>query len=94
MTGEYASGLVLVPYHDRIKKFMNRWGDQAATERWKEEHQAEVATFYRCACDYRQLNLKSKSDVPLPRIDYFLDQLPMGSKHFSSGDVADAFWTV
>ena len=37
-TGEYASGLVLVPYHDRIKKVMDRWGDQAATETWKEEH--------------------------------------------------------
>ena len=46
-TGEYASGLVLVPYHERIKKFMDRWGDQATTEMWKEEHQAEVATFYR-----------------------------------------------
>ena len=94
-TGEYASGLVLVPYHDRIKKFMDQWGDQAATEMWKEEHQAEVSTFYRCTCDYRRLNVKSKSDVfPLPRIDDLLDQIPVGSKHFSSGDVQDAFWTV
>jgi hypothetical protein len=62
---------------------------------WKEEHEAEVAAFYRCTCDCRALNLKSKSDVfPLPRIDDLLDQIPRGSKHFSSGDVQDAFWTV
>ena len=94
-TGEYASGLVLVPYHDRIKKFMEKWGDQAQKEMWKTEHEAEVATFYRCTCDYRALNLKSKTDIfPLPRIDDLLDQIPKGSCHFSSGDVASAFWTV
>jgi hypothetical protein len=94
-SGEYASGLVLVPYPERIRKFMDKWGDRAPTEMWKEEHEAEVAAFYRCTCDYRALNLKSKSDVfPLPRIDDLLDQIPRGSKHFSSGDVQDAFWTV
>jgi hypothetical protein len=94
-TGEYASGLVLVPYHDRIRAFMDKWGEAAQSEMWKEEHEAEVATFYRCTCDYRALNLKSKSDVfPLPRIDDLLDQIPRGTCHFSSGDVQDAFWTV
>jgi hypothetical protein len=74
---------------------MDKWGDQVPTEMWKEEHEAEVAAFYRCTCDYRALNLKSKSDVfPLPRINDLLDQIPRGSKHFSSGDVQDAFWTV
>jgi hypothetical protein len=62
-SGEYASGLVLVPYPERIRKFMDKWGDRAPTEMWKEEHEAEVAAFYRCTCDYRALNLKSKSDV-------------------------------
>ena len=94
-TGEYSSGLVLVPYHDRIKKFMDKWGDAAQTEMWKTEHEAEVGTFYRCTCDYRALNVKSKSDVfPLPRIDDLLDQIPRGTCHFSAGDVQDAFWTV
>jgi len=94
-TGEYSSGLVLVPYHDRIKKFMDKWGDEAPKEMWKPEHEEEVGTFYRCTCDYRSLNLRSKSDVfPLPRIDDLLDQVPRGTKHFSSGDVQDAFWTV
>jgi hypothetical protein len=71
-SGEYASGLVLVPYPDRIRKFMDKWGDQAPAEMWKEEHEAEVASFYRCTCDYRALNLKSKSDVfPLPRNSHY-----------------------
>ena len=29
---EYSSGLVLVPYHHRIKKFMDKWGAAAQTE--------------------------------------------------------------
>ena len=37
-TGKYSSGLVLVPYHDRIKKFMDKWGSAAQSEMWKEEH--------------------------------------------------------
>jgi len=83
-TGEYSSSLVLVPYHDRIKKFMDKWGEAAQVEMWKEEHEAEVGTFYRCTCDYRVLNNKSKSDVfPLPRIDDLLDQIPRGTNHFS-----------
>jgi hypothetical protein len=94
-TGEYSSGLVLVPYHDRIKIFMDKWGDAAQAEMWKPEHEAEVGAFYRCTCDYRALNNKSKSDVfPLPRIDDLLDQIPRGTCHFSMGDVQDAFWTV
>jgi hypothetical protein len=94
-TGEYASGLVLVPYHERIRAFMDKWEDQAQAEMWKEVNEAEVATFYRCTCDYRALNVKSKSDgFPLPRIDDLLDQIPRGTCHFSSGDVQDAFWTV
>ena len=69
-SGEYLSGLVLVPYHDRVKKFMDTWGEAAQTETWKEEHEAEVGSSYQCTCDYRALNLKSKSDVfPIPRID-------------------------
>ena len=50
---------------------------------WKDEHEAEVATFYRCTCDYRALINKSKSDVfPLPRIDDLLDQIPRGTNIF------------
>ena len=93
--GEYSSRLELLPYHDRIKKFMDKWGAAAQTEMWKEEHKAEVGDFYRCTCDDRALNMKSKSDVfSLPRIDDLLDQIPRGTRHFSVGDVQDAFWTV
>ena len=93
--GEWASALVLVPYKDRIKSFMDRWGDEAMTNMWMPEHEAEVATFYRCTCDYRALNQKSKSDVyPLPRIDDLLDHVAKGTKHFSMGDIQNAFWTL
>ena len=82
--GEYSSGLVLVPYHDRIKKFMG------GTDR-DVEHEEEVGAFYRCTCDYRAMNMKSKSDAfPLPRIDDLLDQIPRGTCDFLVGDVQDA----
>ena len=61
--GEYYPDWCWCPYHDRIKKFMDKWGAAAQTEMWKEEHEAEVGAFYWCTCDYRALNLKSKSDV-------------------------------
>ena len=31
-TGEYSSGLVLVQFHDRIIKFMDKWGNEAQKE--------------------------------------------------------------
>ena len=91
-TGEYSYGLVLAPYHDRIKKFMDKWGSAAQSEMWKEEHEAEVGTSYRCTW---ALKVKSNSDVfPLPRIDDLLHQIPRGTCHFSAGNVQGAFWTV
>jgi hypothetical protein len=94
-TGDYASSVVLVPYEDRIRQFMDRWGSRANEMMWLPEHEKEVATFYRCTVDYRLLNLKSKSDVfPLPRINDLLNQIKMGTKHFSSGVVQNSFWTV
>ena len=70
-------------------------GRKAQREMWKEEHEAEVAAFYRCTCNYRALNNKSKSDMfSLLHIDDLLDQIPRGTKHLSAGDVQDAFWTV
>ena len=48
---------VLVFYHDRMKKFMDKWGAAAQTEMWKEEHEAEVGAFCRCTCHNPAQNL-------------------------------------
>lgn len=94
-TGEYSSALVLVPYHDRIKAFTDRYGDRALEEMAKPEHEKEVCTFYRLTQDLRDLNNKTIADLyPLPRIDYLLDQVKKGTSHFSIGDLHDAFWCV
>ena len=85
--GGWASALVLVPYHDRIEKFMKKWGEHALEAMWDPRNEEEVATFYRQTIDCRELNEKTKPDVfPLPRIDDLLDQIKMGTKHFSTGD--------
>ena len=94
-TGEYSSALVLVPYHDRIKTFTDRYGANALEEMAKPEHEKEVCTFYRLTQDLRDLNNKTIADLyPLPRIDYLLDQVKKGTCHFSIGDLHDAFWCV
>jgi hypothetical protein len=94
-TGPYASALMLVPYNDRIQRYMQRMGDRAYSELRNPENEAEVATFYRVTVDMRRVNSKTIPDVfPLPRIDDLLDRIPKGAKHFSIFDCADAFWTV
>ena len=94
-TGGYSSALVLVPYQDRIQAFTKKHGAKAAEEMWKEEHEKEVSTFFRLTQDLRELNQKTIADLyPLPRIDYLLDQVKMGTDHFSIADLADAFWCV
>jgi hypothetical protein len=78
-----------------MRGYLSSWSDGAIELMWSPEHEKEVAAFYRCTVDYRMLNLKSKSDVsPLPRIDDLLDQINMGTRHFTCGFVENAFWTV
>ena len=94
-SGGYSSALVLVPYNDRIQNFMQKHGDKAVDELWKEENEKEVSTFYRLTQDLRELNQKTVADLyPLPRIDYLLDQVRLGTTHFSIADLMDAFWCV
>jgi transposase InsO family protein/cbb3-type cytochrome oxidase subunit 3 len=93
--GDYASALVLVPYEDRIKKSLDKWGDKAEEESKKPENFAEVATWFRMCCDFRELNSKTISEVfPLPRIDDLIDEIPLGTKYYSLGDVFDAFFCI
>ena len=93
--GAWASALVLIPYRDRIEKFKEKWGEHAREAMWDPRNEQEVATFYRQTIDCREVNAKTLPDVfPLPRIDDLLDQVKKGTKHFSVGDIKDAFWVV
>ena len=90
---DWCHGLVLVAYEDRINSFMAKHGDQAMEMLFKEEHRAEVATFFRLCVDLRMLNAKTIPDrFPLPQIDDLLESIPRGCGRFSISDIADAFF--
>ena len=86
--------MVLVAYYeDRINRFMEKHGDAAMELLFKDEHEAEVATFFRLCIDLRMLNSKTIPDrFPLPRIDDLLESIPKGCGRFSISDIADAFF--
>jgi hypothetical protein len=90
---DWCHGLVLVAYEDRINAFMERHGEEAMEKLFHEEHEAEVATFFRLCIDLRMLNAKTIPDrFPLPRIDDLLESIPRGCGRFSISDIADAFF--
>ena len=90
---EWCHGLVLVAYEDRINRFMEKHGDAAMELIFAEEHEVEVATFFRLCIDLRMLNAKTVPDrFPLPRIDDLLESIPRGCGRFSISDIADAFF--
>ena len=90
---DWCHGLVLVAYEERINRFMEKHGDQAMELIFAEEHEAEVATFFRLCIDLRMLNAKTVPDrFPLPRIDDLLESIPRGCGRFSISDIADAFF--
>jgi hypothetical protein len=67
----------------------------AEEEAKKPENYATVATWFRMCCDFRELNSKTVSEIfPLPRIDDLLDDIPLGTKYYSLGDVFDAFFCI
>ena len=90
---EWCHGLVLVAYEERINRFMEKHGDAAMELIFAEEHEVEVATFFRLCIDLRMLNAKTVPDrFPLPRIDDLLESIPRGCGRFSISDIADAFF--
>ena len=91
----WCHGLVLVAYNyeDHINRFMEKHGDAAMELLFKDEYEAEVATFFRLCIDLRMLNSKTNMDrFPLPRIDDLLESIPNGCGRFSISDIADAFF--
>lgn len=92
-TSSWCHGLVLVPYPDRIDKFMQKHGDRAMTAMFEPEHEEEVAKFFRLCIDLRMLNKKTVPDLfPLPRIDDLLGSVPRGCSRYSISDLDDAFF--
>jgi hypothetical protein len=90
---EWCHGLVLVAYEERIQAFMTKFGDAAMTKMFEQEHEAEVATFFRLCVDLRMLNARTVPDrFPLPRIDDLLESVPRGCGRYSISDIADAFF--
>ena len=92
---DWSHGLVLVPYNDRIQRFLEQHGSDAHVKMFQPEYEHIVSTFYRLCSDMREVNKKTKLDIfPLPRLDDIIDNIPRGTDRFSTGDVMDAFFCV
>jgi exodeoxyribonuclease III len=92
-SSSWCHGLVLVPYPDRIDKFMAAHGEKAMSAMFEKEHEAEVSKFFRLCIDLRMLNAKTVPDLfPLPRIDDLLGSVPRGCARYSISDLDDAFF--
>ena len=92
-TSSWCHGLVLVPYPERIDKFMKTHGDRAMSAMFEKAHEEEVAKFFRLCIDLRMLNAKTVPDLfPLPRIDDLLGSVPRGCSRYSISDLDDAFF--
>ena len=92
-SSNWCHGLVLVPYPDRIEKFMIKHGEMAMSAMFLKEHEEEVSKFFRLCIDLRMLNAKTVPDLfPLPRIDDLLGSVPRGCSRYSISDLDDAFF--
>ena len=93
-TSEYRNPMHLVPYEERIKKFMSEHMDEAYDKMRDPAHADEVMAFYRFCMDFRQLNEATVSDVfPMPNTQDVIDRFT-GCSYFSTFDLADAFFLV
>jgi hypothetical protein len=86
--------LVLVPYSDKIKASLTKWGADAVTEMFKPCNYEEVAQWYRLTN-----NLKAVNDVTEPYRHPMPDQtdpihFTLGSRYWSSTDIKDAFFCI
>ena len=63
-------GMMLVPYTERIRASIQRWGSKARQEMLEERNEDEGGTWFRLTIDYRTLNAKTIKDLqPIGRVD-------------------------
>ena len=94
--GPHESGVVLVPYPDRINAFKQKYGDDAATFMNDPKYDDEVSTWFRLTVDYRELNKRLvMHKFPLPRIQDLINKSGCeASARYTTGDIEDAFFTI
>eukprot|EP01034_Spumella_vulgaris_P021960 gene21960-28041_t len=93
-TSPWNSRLALVPYTDRIQKFVLKHGNNVLAALHDEANSAEVMTFFRLTTDLRNVNNKTKAMIyPLPNISDIISQCE-GCDRYTTGDLCDAFFTV
>eukprot|EP01034_Spumella_vulgaris_P022164 gene22164-28272_t len=91
---EWNARLSLVPYTDRIQKFVATHGNNVLDALHNDLYAEEVMTFFRLTTDLRNLNNKTKPIIyPLPNISDIISKCD-GCDRYSTGDVCDAFFTV
>eukprot|EP01034_Spumella_vulgaris_P028194 gene28194-35010_t len=91
---EWNARLSLVPYTDRIQKFVLKHGDKVLEALFDDANTDEVLTFFRLTSDLRNLNNKTKPIIyPLPNISDIISKCE-GCERYTTGDVSDAFFTV
>ena len=94
--GPHESGVVLVPYDERIQAFKAKHGDEAASKMVDPDYDDEVSQWFRLTVNFKELNARLKQHkFPLPRIRDLLDKGGQKrSSRWSAADVEDAFFTI
>jgi hypothetical protein len=94
--GPHESGVVLVPFDDRIQAFKAKYGSEAGLKMTDPAYDEEVSTWFRLTINFKELNARLKMHkFPLPRIRDLLDKGGVKrSARWSSADVEDAFFTI
>jgi hypothetical protein len=92
---DWNNPLCMVANKDKIKAFMDKYGDDAREAMLDPANEDEVIGLYRMTGDFRLLNLLTELErYPLPRIMELIDQCTENSDRYSAGDLADAFYLI
>jgi hypothetical protein len=93
-TSPWKHPIVLVPYPDRIREYLLRYGDRAQENLVAGVDLALILRLYRFTIDLRLLNAKTiPIHFPLPRVSGVLNSVK-GCNHLSSADQNDAYWAT
>lgn len=93
-TSPWRHGLLLVPYPERIREYLVKYGDQAQENIAAGIDKEKILRFYRTTVDLRPLNdVTVRTHYPLPYPEDVIAEA-RGCTHFSSLDQADSFWAI